>query len=572
MVKRKPRYGLLPIIILLTSAISFGVAEWMSWLISLILIVIAVLITRRYSKRRHYDLLEGPQDTADGRFPVHQLEDGQLFELQRLAGQRNIVQPLQAKLFALAISAPAELRQRVVEEYTPTRRTIEQQVSISVQVPRRYLTEQNASRQLERILFPILVPSKGEVQDNLSIFSADGSQLSAFSYRESLQLNAAILRLLLLGAYNISPSGGLNEDARRAELLGLLAMMRRRDPKNPQLLEDESAENAILGLKAPNDASLKLAAAFVRKLRARYVIVVPVAIDQDQRFFIRYTRSLIPELRLSNERNTRMSRHLGRLQVALGARPVDVTIAVENAPTCQSYHLIVTGSDDLYITRQNPLDFEGVLTRQARGAPTKPHCRFQRRLGQPYAHFYARYFSEPEKDETPRVRFQYAEVPPGSMLRALITGIASLFLIWLVGFVISKSCNSVGATCDPGTDAPAFLLAFPAIVATWLGFDAPTRRLLEGTLAARISLILTAMLSIGAAGLFMLYKVFKEEFSVSLPYGVAVLGVTEAYWAAIVLLALANVVIIAYKYKIRNRSFTSLSGRPVFGGGPVQSG
>jgi hypothetical protein len=159
--------------------------------------------------------------------------------------------------------------------------------------------------------------------------------------------------------------------------------------------------------------------------------------------------------------------------------------------------------------------------------------------------------------ERPLIRFAYYEVPPGSVLRATVTAAACAAIVWLVGFINSRYA-------DPGTDAPAFLLAFPALAAGWLGFEAPAQRLLEGTLSARLCLMLTAVLSIGASGLFMAHKTANPTFHwATLPGGWSVWGVTDLGWAILVALALVNVAVVAYKCAIRTWQYLHVLTKPL---------
>src|SRR5688500_5822288 len=100
----------------------------------------------------------------------------------------------------------------------------------------------------------------------------------------------------------------------------------------------------------------------------------------------------------------------------------------------------------------------------------------------------------------------------------------------------------------PDTDAPAFLLAFPALAATWLGFEAPKQRLLEGTLSSRMCLIVTAALSLAASDLFIAHKSAGDSFEWPLLWSAnSVLGVTHWDWAVLVCFSILNALLIGYK-------------------------
>jgi hypothetical protein len=140
------------------------------------------------------------------------------------------------------------------------------------------------------------------------------------------------------------------------------------------------------------------------------------------------------------------------------------------------------------------------------------------------------------------------------VFRAGIASIAATVLIWLIAFVSSR-------TPDPGTDVPAFLLVFPAVAAAWLGFDSGGRRLLEGTLASRMSLSLTAMCSIAGSGLFMIFKAKLGYLDGRNPFDMSVLGNSSLSWTILTLVSGLNALTITYLYFVRVWEFSTLSSR-----------
>jgi hypothetical protein len=257
----------------------------------------------------------------------------------------------------------------------------------------------------------------------------------------------------------------------------------------------------------------------------------------------------------------------------LGARPVDISIPLENACTSQSYHLIVDGQEGVFVGHQSSKGLveycdahakrNRKLWRDGKSAEPipPPYFRFRRRAGQRYSHFYTRFFPEPDVDvegggKLPSVRFRFFEVPPGSVFRATIASVAATVLIWLIAFVSSRT-----RTQDPGTDVPAFLLVVPAIAAAWLGFDTDHKRLLEGTLAARLSLALTALCSIAASGLFMIFKAKLHYFEWPNPFHMEILGNTSRSWTVLTLISALNTLVTGYLYCMRAWEFAHLSSR-----------
>jgi hypothetical protein len=469
----------------------------------------------------------------------------------------------QAQLFALSILEPQEVRQRVVESYTPGSRSVRQKVSVEFRVPEQLIASAKLEA-LRHLYVPIMVPLKGRMQDQFDLYDDSGQAVSVLTYREYLQLSAQVIRLLLRAAY---PNGGsldLPDDVRQAELSALATVMQRRNQAGIVVdVTGRSGWKELEKLSAATDRVRRvrdIAARLARKLSTHYALVAVVPVEGSRRrFLLKYEQTLIPTLKLTGIRK--------RVGIALGTRPVKLTIDLNNASTCQSFHLRITGEEGTYLGSQQLIDAENTLRGRQRSDLTPPHYRFRKRLGQPYAHFYSRYFpdsalrtpvagSAPSR-ERPRVSVQFFEVPPGSMIRAAASAIASLLLILAVGWVISDKPN-------PGTDVPAILLAFPAVVGTWLGFESPSRRLLEGTLTSRLSLVATVALSVVASAYYMALNSIGPR--VAGPYyssGVSILGVANVNWSILVGLAAINASVVSFRYGVRVWEYSALSRRAI---------
>jgi hypothetical protein len=534
------------------------------------------------------------------------VSSGAARRLQQDAGTSKVVNALQAKVFASAVLWPTDVRQRIVETYIPERNTIRKRVRIEVQLPvtsfrhnkvgvaaalhgnsptpahqpvcalaatdatssaaasmgsegcglTRLLEDDQDRRDglpedLKTIYFPVLIPRKGALHDNFDVLAADGTIVPVLAYREYLQLAAGTLRLLL------TPNG--NADVRKAELRALEEISQRRlklgDPV-PQRSTPSGHEQIRAAISGDTQAAI--AADFAEKLREHYAVVAVVQPDARGRFVITYEQTIIPDAPYE------------RLAAALGARPLDLVVDLDNASTCQSYHLRVECPDSLYLRRQTLKASQETLQRIQLDAPTVAHTRFQKRLGQAYAHFYARFFPvNAPGHPAPKIKFTFCEVPPASVFRASIAAVACFLLVWAVGVVISRQP-------DPGTDAPAFLLAFPAVAAALLGFDRKSHSLLESTLHARLSLIVTALLSILASALFMAHKALSETKADNKPPsggwvdwpkilteadGVPILGVTSWLWIVLILVGLLNAGLTVCAYIVRLATFGYLQTR-----------
>lgn len=330
-------------------------------------------------------------------------------------------------------------------------------------------------------------------------------------------------------------------------------------------------------LKAPNAAAIHLAARLAEKLFTHYAIVVAVQCPPSGRIVVNYERTIIPGLQLRRwQRGYRIAWCRARLRVLLGARPVDISLALENAWTSRSYHLVVDGGDGIYVGMQaSPRLLPYLDSHLGAGKGSVPsvadlsfgrrggdisddpptYFRFRRRLGQSYAHFYCRYLPEPPAHSTaPRIRFRFYEVPPGSTFQAMVAAAASAVLVWIIGFVISRRP-------ELDSDAPAYLLVFPAAAAAWLGFDRPNRRLIEGTLAGRLSLLITALISLIASAFYMIDKSGLLLLNTHNPAKLRVLGIDKLSWSVLALISILSFSAIAFNYVLGLAQFIHFSTR-----------
>jgi hypothetical protein len=561
--------------------ISWWVLLW--WALKIIIVFAIIFILRKCIQRHYATEFKSPPSRSIGDIPV--VPEAEAYDLQRLAGGMRL-NAKQARIFSLAVLEPAELRQRISEHYIPDLRTLTQDVTMEIKIPDR-LSSIGRSGTSESddatgsTLLPIMILPKGEIND-LDVFADDGDRIPVLSYREYLQLAAGILRLFLREAFGLDPAQSLAEaphlstrsaefDVLHLEHRALCQIMKRVQANvktnhriSPVSSEAAEIANLIENLQVSPERKvyLQLAGALIRKLSMHYALVAVVPARNYGRFVIRFYRTLIPELELAPDENESekalkkiFERFKGWLRILLGTRPVSVTVVLDNAWTCQSYHVIVEGPEGLYLARQRFLASSEYLSEKAKNAPTPAHYRFRRRLGQRYAHFYGRFFPTPEDgQQRPRIQLDFLEAPPGSGFRAAIASCACLALVWVVGLVMSH-------TIRPGSDAPAFLLVFPGIAASWLGLDAPSR-LFEGTLTARLSLGLTIFISVAASGLFICDSSGLSFFRYHTPTGISILGISDWSWAVLTIAAALNSEYMIYRWVRNSWVFKRLAERP----------
>lgn len=642
---RTGRSIVLVMLVLLLAVASFswddlGSHRKLYWLVrglaGVLAAVCAYLYMRTSESVRTLDSPQEPQGTI-GLIP---LTDWQLQRLKINASSAIFMGFAEAQIFALATTYPAALRQRVSERYVPLRRTVRHTVSMAINIPadkfeftsalsprdvESDIRQASAANRPDGQIFSFPIPAvlfpKGELNDELIIYGNGDEVLPAYSYSEYLQLAARVLHVLLTNAFYISTNdsesnrrasvvpGELEPSLQAAEDAALRCIMHR-----GRINEDEviSAVKGISSLQQriplPADLSedlleerwqarilVQLAAKFVEKLSYDYAIVVPAECRSNGRINLRYERLIIPTVKLSEQspgsRNAsiiwfvRWSKD--RLRFLLGTRPVELTVPLENATTCQSFHMTVVCPEGLYLREQLVPRVNEYLRHNARPTNVPPYCRLRRRLGQPYAHFYSRFFPEPKKPEhrqsanpetageahgdlpsqLPFLKVRFYEVPPASMFRAALVSIGTTLPIWLVGLIVSHVPNEA-----PRTDAPVLIFALPTVIGAWMIINAPGRQLFEGTLGARLSLIYSALCAIAATGLFLIYDAQLGMLHGVFDYKFSVLGVDQISWGTLVTLSALNTFYACYFSLLRTWEFTHLSARSISGNSTYPEG
>jgi hypothetical protein len=618
----------LVLFLLFAGAILVDTRRWLGeWAVAarILGVLSAVLMTHRYTTTSFKDRVRASHHPPT----FTQVPDSRAKQILEEIQQESRITLNQAEVFTRAIVETTELHQRIVEEYRPNRRTLRKKVNIDVQIP-THIMDRDINRAEETdasvgtFLYPVVVPPKGVFYDDLCIRDADGHELPILSYREYLHVAVNVIHFLL-GVACDTPPNELPADAVACEhdaVWGVISRIDGRPPgENPpsdgQTVAAESGHRAHSaadvpaedGQEAPTSEdveqagrelarlvqtlrtvsshpdrrrAIRMAAQLVEVLSTHYAIVVAAPVPASGRFAISYECTAIPELDLASGLKRghsmpgrfikRLHEFKTRLYIFLSTRPVDVKLSLDNAWTCQSYHVLVHCPDSLYLTHQELVVPDHYLERTARRSPTLPHVRFRRRLGQPYAHLYARFLPTPRRavikhgkiarpaERAPKLLLHFHEVPPGSVCSAALAAIASTVLVWIIGYGLSHGNDPVLST-----ETPALLLAFPGVAASWLGFDGDIH-LFEGTLTARLSLACTAVISLIATGLYVLHhEAAGSKIAHALHTAhsvVGILGITLWPWAALTIVGVFNSSYLAYRWSINSWRFRYLADRP----------
>nr|WP_198151284.1 hypothetical protein [Kibdelosporangium sp. MJ126-NF4] len=441
--------------------------------------------------------------------------------------------------FAISTLFPASVRRQLTDEYTPNHRTLFKRVSIEFDVDQRN----------EREFLAVSFPHKGTLQDDMVLRDAQGQRLSALSYREYRVLAAKTLRLLLNAAYG---TRRLPPAALHAEALALKEIVRfERYERHASETSSTKVLNALRALRLPyrNPAGpvyLGMAIDLVNKLSERYVVVVAVPVT-GKRVLVHFERTEIP----SFHREKGRVKSLFRMMV--GSRPVQLNVSARNAVTCRSYHLYVRAPDYLYLGEVDTKPIEALISTW-RQAGRDAFIRVRPRRGQSYFHLYGRLLKTSEtKNMGATVKF--FEVPPGSIGKSAIAAVAACLVVLAVGAVVTWAPT----VADVDTQIVAFLLAVPGIAAAWLGLESRQGALFDGSLTARLSLLATFLISLGASTLMLLMHSGILRMN---PKHVLVLLEADLAWTILALVSVAHAVYVCCVWWHRARYYRMLMTKP----------
>lgn len=444
----------------------------------------------------------------------------------------------------------------------------------------------------ELIYVPVLVPLKGELIDYLQIYRSNGTVAASLSHTQSLRLLSLGLRYLLVAAL-VNPKNyvDLIKDSEFTDLLkdpkfieaelGLLQLISRRGPVDQYAdalqraeggldqplvnLDDilEELENLYKEAGVPDverTRGLADVRRYVEKLVYCYPIIVDLPNNAQPRRHLQYERVIVP-------------RPLGtsRLRLWLGLRPDRVQIPISLAFEADSYHLEVVGPVEHYVEeqfvgcrgcrRRIRSDWRGVPSSRENchhapiGSDERCYIRLRRRVGQNYCHVYMRGFAASHLLDSEMVaEIKFAEAPPGVEERALLTAFALSVVLTVVAYLRSRTSG------DLYSDIPVVLLTVPGVAATWFGFSSDGDTVLRSSLTARLSLVVTGLLSLAAIACYLIQP--HTEWTTGPRW--EFLGIHQWLWLILLWASLINLAWMSYKTAARMLQFIWLSGRRRF--------
>ncbi|WP_328967621.1 hypothetical protein [Streptomyces sp. NBC_00239] len=351
-----------------------------------------------------------------------------------------------------------------------------------------------------RFLFPTIWVEKGALVSNFTIRDRDKKPLPVLpQIKTKAILSVLVDQLLRLAYFQGRPaSGSITAQAAQrlvSECAWRTGMLRERQVER---ILDRLASRTHLTPGMPETILHETLKRLCTLLAGHYVLITE-AKSQNGHTIVECSRT-VPLLRELGPPTTKG--HLRR--VLLGARPDKVSLPLEWPFRASSYHFRLEGEAGEYVTATYLMTIganERILRNEIpAGAADYPQIRTEEPSGLPYAHLYLRRFSL-FTDQRARIgtTIEFMEVPPGVLGATVLLSGAIAFLVgaftWFYPHYISPSSLPT---------FPAFLLAFLAVVPSWLGFTSDRDSILRAPLISRLGLFTVSVLSVASALLYAL--------------------------------------------------------------------
>jgi hypothetical protein len=403
---------------------------------------------------------------------------------------------VQARLFAKLLTEPDKNIMRISERIVPRTRALDVTTVCTLSLPSP-----------EAVLaLPLSVVPRGVLLDNIEIVGPAGQPVSHLERESVAALLAAVIRVLMsalggaaMGNYvrDVEPSVHrylASRDQHDEASLETVVVLLRASVRHTRRLRARQNRDV--------DDVIELVRAILRSVQRFMPIVVlhqstaaPRALGTFE--YARYSvrrDAVVPLGPEISNLASRMDRAKRVFREGLGVRPIVVRVPLYQATRCRSYHVEVFAPPTSYLAAQRIMDYDGKTVLLPEVA-----YEMRRRLGQRYSHLHLRQCGDLEACFFENY---FYERSPGSIAGATMSSLAATILLWLTALTAIRRAHHAGLAASE-TDLIVALLAFPAVVGTWAGFE-QGRQLFGGTLVARISSLVTVAVCIGGAATYVL--------------------------------------------------------------------
>lgn len=392
-----------------------------------------------------------------------------------------------------SLAWPHKVNERITESVEPLIRSVQVTTGVTVRLPRYQIAG--------GIVVPLLMQRRGQLADGLTLRGPDERRLSSLSHVAMVTHLTSAFRVLIA---TLGPDALLRyRQGPEADATLILSSDR---PVPSDLIDGVIGRIRLLGRQGEDEAVTGRLAACLRALRTGYPLACYYRVPAEDMFrgpadkptglpipTARFTvrRRIIPNLNVV--RRPGLGRFLwarDHFRAWMGVNPSSVSFPLANADRAASYHLEVRGHAGAYLARQEVTD--GATGRRA--DLNGVEYRMQERRGQRLAHLYLRRgsgFASKYFEAT------FFERMPGSVGPAALAAVAVAILSTVMGF------NALGVGGSKQSDLVAVLLAFPTVAALWSGFG-QSATLVGGTLAARVTALLTIAVALAASATYVL--------------------------------------------------------------------
>lgn len=187
-------------------------------------------------------------------------------------------------------------------------------------------------------------------------------------------------------------------------------------------------------------------------------------------------------------------------------RPKRIIVPIHFAFWVANYHFRTNTEAGQYVVSHYLVDLKTHEKVTASNFTPTPYIQRAEPAGLPHTHIYIRGLDKSATPSEIGTAVEWVEVPPG------VLGVATTVSIVLATLIVAFTLSEPGMLVDPnrehnmlvrGATVPGFLLTFSAVGLSWLGLTISSESLLRAPLIARVSLLLSALLSLFSAFLFL---------------------------------------------------------------------